>query len=812
VPAAGHSGTGPPLLSVALVSGAALAYEILLMRLFSISQWHHFAHMTISLALLGLGASGSFLVFARERLLRVFGFAYVANLFLFGLAAVICFALAQHIRFNPEEMLWDPGQWLGLLLIYLLLALPFFFAGNGLGLALIRFHRQIPRVYASDLVGAGLGGAGTIGLLYLVPPGEALRVLSICGVAAAAAGWFELRLRSRWLIAVLLLSGIGLAVYPAGWSAPVVSQFKGLSQTLQTGGTRIVDERSSPLGLLQTVESRTIPFRHAPGLSLMAAAEPPEQIGIFTDADIMTAITRWSGDPTELEHLEYLTSTLPFSIARPRRVLILGAGGGNEVLQALHYRAAHIDAVELNPQILELVRGRYGVFSGGLYTTPGVRTHASEAREFLAGVDPATPYDLVELSLADSFAASSAGLYALNEGYLYTVEALRSYLRVLSPGGFVAITRWIKLPPRDTLKIFATAAEALASSGIASPGNHLVLIRGLQTSTLLMKNRPLTPAEIALTREFCAARAFDLAWYPGMPDSEANRFNVLSSPHFHTGARALLGQDRDAYLADYKFNLQPATDDRPHFYHFFKWSTLPEVLSLRGRGGTALLDAGYLMLIATLSQALLASALFVLLPLAFLRAGGSSRVRLERTRVLLYFFLIGIAFFFLEVAFIQKFVLFLHHPVYAVTVVLTAFLVFAGVGSAVSGPLGIRYGARWTVRFSIVTISVLGIVYLLLLDRVFAFMLSAPVWAKIAVATGIIAPLATGMGMPFPQALDRLGHSNPSLVPWAWAINGCASVVSAVLATLLAIHFGFTAVIVSALVLYVLTLVFFPRG
>jgi SAM-dependent methyltransferase len=797
---------------VACVSAAALAYEILLIRLFSIAQWHHFAHMAISLALLGFGASGTFLAISRERLLRAFRSAYVVNLCLFALAALTSFAAAQHIGFNPEEILWDPSQWWGLLLTYLLLALPFFFAANALGLALMRYETRVTRIYAADLVGAGLGGAGAIALLYALPTAEVLRALALCGLAAAGVGWVELRVRSRRAASAMALLAIGLLLVPAQWTELRVSQFKALSQTLLVAGTRVVTEKSSPLGLLQVVESPTVPLRHAPGLSLNAQTGPPEQVGVFTDADSMTAIARWSGDPRELDYLEYLTSALPFATARPQRVVVLGAGGGAEVLQALRYGAEHIDAVEINPQMLELVRGEYGAFGGRFYDAEGVHSHVAEAREFLAGADDPAPYDLIVLSLTDAFGASSAGLYALHESYLYTAEALRSYLEHLSPGGLVAITRWIKLPPRDTLKIFATAVDVLRSSGVTDPGERLILIRGLQTSTLLVKDGPLTQDEIGLARDFCRQRSFDLAWFPGMSESEANRFNVLQSPWFHAGARALLGERPEAFRAEYKYDIRPATDDRPYFFHFFKWSTLREALALRGRGGTALIDAGYLMLVATLTQALLASVVFIVLPLGFLRSGASSTRRGGRRRVLAYFFLIGLAFLFLEIAFIQKFLLFLHHPVYTVAVVLTAFLVFAGVGSALSGALAAKCGAQNTARFAIAAVVVLSVAYLLFIDGAFAALLSAASEVKILVTAALVAPLGFFMGMPFPQALDRIGASDPALVPWAWAINGCASVVSAVLATMVAIHFGFTAVILAAAGMYAIAGAVFPKA
>jgi SAM-dependent methyltransferase len=490
-------------------------------------------------------------------------------------------------------------------------------------------------------------------------------------------------------------------------------------------------------------------------------------------------------------------------------VLVLGAGGGSSILQARYHAVPKIDAVELNPQLIKLLREDYADYTGDLLGHENIRLHEGEARGFVA--EASVQYDLIEVALLDSFAASSAGLYALNESYLYTVEALQDMLQKLQPGGYLAITRWIKLPPRDTLKLFATAVDALKNSGVENPGQQLLFFRSWQTGTLLIKNGAVTETETAALKKFTADRSFDIAWYPGIQSGEVNRYNRLAEPYFYQAAVAILSDDRADFFERYKFSLQPATDDRPYFFHFFKWSVLPEILSLREKGGLPLLEGGYLVLIATLVQALIASVILILLPLFVISKEKRSSNSVSNSRVILYFLSIGLAFLFVEIAFIQKFILFLHHPLYAVALVLTAFLVFAGLGSGFSWRLVGGGHYRRAITVSVIGIVVLGLLYMLFIGSLFAQFQSLSIAAKIPLTLTMIAPLAFFMGMPFPLALAKLGDIAPNLIPWAWGVNGCASVVSAVLATILAIAVGFNAVIVLALSLYGLAWLSFPK-
>ncbi len=791
------------------MSAAVLAYEVLLMALFSLIQWHHFAYLVVSIALLGFGISGSLLVFTAPYLAGRFrGFA-TSQACLFALSALMGFLLAQQLSFNPQELIWDHHHWLRLALVILLLTLPFFFAANLIGMALIEFRDRLAQIYAADLLGAGFGALGIIGTLFLLSPSQALILVSVLGLGAAAAIWIECRGRAWSALAAFVIATLVLYQLPADWSEPRISPYKELSQALRIPGTRIIETRSSPLGVLNVIESPTLPLRHAPGLSLNARTEPPPQLGLFINAGGMSAITRYRGKREELAYLDELTSALPYHLQQPDKVLVLGAGGGAELLQSIYHEAGQIDAVEINPQVAELMLGRFAEFSGGLYEHESVSLQLAEARGFLQR--GAATYDLIQVPMLDSFASSAGGVHGLNENYLYTIEALQQALSRLEPGGFIALTRWIKLPPRDSLKLFASAIEALKRAGVEDVAQRLILIRGLQTSTLLIKNAAISAAEIEALQAFCKTRAFDTAYYPGMPASQANRYNRLQSDYFYAAAQALLGDEREQFLRDYKFNLEPASDNRPFHFHFVKWRTLAELFELRYRGGSALIETGYLTLVITLILSLALSLLLILLPLLLpRRKQASASVRFGKLRVFTYFGALGLGFLLIEISFLQKFILLLHHPLHAAAVVLASFLIAAGFGSAFAQAFSNSLRARRITAYSILIIIMLGSAYLLLLGPLLQLAGGWPLSARILLSVILIAPLGFCMGIPFPLGLASISIGAPALTPWAWGINGCASVISAVLASLLAIHFGFNLVILIAMVCYLLAAVSYP--
>jgi len=800
------------LVVITLISASALAYEVLLMRLFSIIQWHHFAYMIISLALLGYGVSGVFLAMNRDRLARSFPTVIIVNLVLFSVSAPACFLLAQQIPFNPAEILWAPVQLTYLCSIYLLLTLPFFFAANIIGLSFYQYQEHVSSIYAADLFGAGLGSVGVILLLFIVFPEKILIVLILMGIVATlivsrVAFRGQAIIARHWTSACIII-GMASAFALTGWMTLNVSPYKSQNQLLQISGTKIIDQYSSPLGLISIVKSSDTPLRHAPGLSLNATTEPPEQLAVFTDADNMTAITRYDGNPETVSYLDQTTSALPYHLKQLSNILILGAGTGSDILQADFHSIKHIDAVELNPQVIDLVKDKYADFAGRIYSNANLSLYTDEARGYVATTKKT--YDLINISLLDAFGASASGLYSMAENYLYTEQAIQQYLQHLSSNGYLSITRWVKIPPRDEPKLLATVINALKEANTGQPGAQLLMIRSWQTSTLIIKNGVISVEEINRLKQFCSERSFDLVYYPGISEQEVNRFNIQQQPYLYQSAMALLGDKSQAFIDNYKFYIEPATDDCPYFFHFFKWQTLPEILSLLGSGGTFLLESGYLLLIAALLQAILASLLLIALPLWLWKSKLGIKPESGRhLRILVYFFCLGLAFLFIEIAFIQKFILILHHPLYAITVVLSAFLLSAGAGSYFSKKLS-QSPAKSVIMLPIAAISILSIFYSLGFESITGLLLETGNLSRYVFSILLIAPLGFCMGMPFPMALAKISQTTPALIPWAWGINGCASVISAILATLIAMQFGFTVLVFLAIALYCVAVLCFP--
>ena len=789
----------PLYLSVALVSAAALAFEVLLTRLLAIVHWHHFAYLVISLALLGFGASGTFLSVFGEWCAARFRACYVANAVLFGAGAPLCFAIAQRMPFNALEVTWSARQWGWLALLFLCLAIPFFGAANCIALAFLRYRTRIAAVYAADLAGAGLGAAALVGWLYLATPERALQGLAALGLAAAVpVGWGGGR-GLRVASAGLALAAVALALSPP-LVVPVPSQFKALAQALEVDGARVSATRTSPLGVLTALENDRVPIRHAPGLSLASTAPVAPQIGVFTDAEHLRVITRFDGDFAPLRYLAETTSALPYRTLRADKVLVLGAGGGAAVLQALQAGAGEVHAVEVDPEMVALVREDFAEFAGDLYRHPRVRVHVAEARDFLR----TTPerYDLIQIAALDSFGASAAGLHASSANYLYTVEAVLACLERLRPGGVLALTRWVKVPPRDGVKLFATLVAALEARGEPDASRRLAWIRGWSTGTLMVKRDAWSAAEVAAVRAFARAHSFDLVHYPGMTREEANRFNRLDRPWFFEAAAALLGPARDEFLERYKFHVEPARDDRPYFSRFVEWEHLPELLRLQRQGGIGLLDLGYPVLVVTLAVSVLAGALLILAPLGLLRAPlRRSPGSPGPAGVCAYFLCIGFAFLALEIAFIQKTILLLGAPVLAVALVLGTVLVSAGIGSLAVHRLG---ASAVPLRAVAVAIAALCGAYLWGLPAFVEAAGALPLGVRAVLVVALLFPLGVCMGVPFPAGLRRLASAPAPWTPWAWGINGCASVTGAVASTLLAVHLGFSVVVLLAAGVYLL--------
>jgi spermidine synthase len=799
-------------------SASVLAYEIVLMRLLSMSLWHHFAYMVISLALLGFGASGSVLFLAFPRMKNALDRWLVL---LAGASAVsfcLAFSLSQKIGLDPLQLVWQNTEWLKMLFTYLCMAVPFLFAGGIVGIVLTGAGEEAHILYGVDLAGAACGALAVVPALYLGPPWillPALGALLLVGALGCAA---RMPKPSGGFL-FLFLAGCAVAVaYGLIPPHPRMHHTKALPMTLAFPDARIETEKAGPLGVVDVVGSALI--RDVPGLSLTFGLDQerslPEQKEIFLDGDILGPMASFRGDVDALAYLDATTMALPFAVRTVKKSLIVGAGGGRDVLLALSHAPSEIVALEANKQVADLLEGPYAGFSGHLYARPEVRVLIREARQFLHATRER--FDLIQLSLLDSFGASAGGLHSATEDYLYTTEAFCLYLSRLSGSGVFSVTRWLKLPPRDSLRLVAVAREALEKMSLSEHAEkHLLFIRSWKTGTLLVSKSPFLPDEIQRARAFCEKYQFDLAYYADMPEETANRFDILKEPYYFLGAKALMGRDAKAFLKAYVFDVSPPRDDQPYFSHFFRWDKAQTLFQHLGREWLPLIELGYLFVIATLVQALLASGLLILLPLFFLgrvqRESGKAGVKARPADVVgtvLYFGCIGLAFMFLEMALIPKYTLLLSHPIYSAAVVLASILVFAGLGSLCVGSAESRWrGFLWLPVGGIF----LWVAFQALAgDWVVGRALTLPLWGRAALAVAMIAVLAFFMGWLFPSGLRAMARGFPGLVPWAWAVNGCASVIGAVLGKCLAVSVGFRMLMITAWVLYLLAaLLFYGR-
>jgi len=780
--------------AVFLVSTAALAYEVLLTRILAIAQWHHFAYMVISLALLGYGASGSFLAVAGHSLRARPASGFAANAVAFALAAVGGAEIATRLPFNALAIFWEPHQLVWLAALYLVFAVPFFFAANAVGLALTAFPEPIGRIYRADLAGAGSGALAIVGALFLLTPEQALVLLAALALLAAVVVDSGVPIRRRLAVPLLALP----VMLPWAFQALPISPYKALPDILRRPQARIVTELSSPLARLTVVESPVVPLRHAPGLSLTSPATPPPQLALFTDANGPEAITRFDGRLAAVSYLDQEPAALPYHLSPRPRLLVLGLGGGAEVLRAIYHQARSVTVAEPNRGTMRLLARQHADFAGRILQRPEVSVRHGEPRTLLAR--ETARYDLI---VVPPLSGVGAGMHGLGEDTLHTVEAFRAYLKRLTPGGWIALSGPLRLPPRDNLKMILTAAEALRELGVDTPERHLLLLRGWGGTALAIGREAIGAQAVARFKAFADSRGFDLAYYPGMSRSEANRVNRLSAPMLYDGAAALLAdaETRRRFLAAYPFDLSPARDDRPYAGDFLRWRGLPELWRVSRQGGAVLLDWGQLILVATLAQAVLLSAVLILLPLRFSRKTAASLA--GGTRALSFFALIGAGFLFIEIASMQRFVLLLGHPLYAVAGVLAAFLLSAGVGAGLAPKLSARTaGTTHALNLAVGLIVFFAGLHLALLPALAEALQALPEGPAAVLALAAIVPLGIAMGMPFPLVLARLRASRPELVPWAWGMNGFASVASAVLAKLLAMSIGFTGVIGLAVLCY----------
>jgi len=780
--------------AIFFISAAVLGLELILVRIFSIGHWHHFSFMVISTALLGFGAGATFIALKPELFTKNYEKKLCFSAFFFGLSVPAVFLLSQKVPLDELQLIWDSRQLLFLFSYYLLFFIPFFFAGVCIALAFVVFAEKIHRIYFFNMAGSALGVACAVGLMYKAPVQQLLLVVSsLAFLAAVLFGW---KLSKKYPAATILCALIALS--GLGFSDKLeikISENKSLAYYRALPDAEVIATRNSPLARLDCLRAPAV--RYFPGLSIAYQGKLPEQILIISDADGISAVNHFK-DANEAACFDYMTSAAGYHLLDKPSVCIIGAGGGSDVVQALSLGAEDITAVEMNPDVINLVRKQFGRFSGDLYNRKNVKVIEAEARNFLQTTN--TLFDIINISLLDSLTASAAGLYTLNESHLYTIEAIEQTLCKLQPDGILSITRMLKTPPRDSLKTLATAAASLRRKGITDTAGHIIMLRNWAAATILVSPQPFSRQRIAKAREFAELRGFDLVHIPGISPKDVNKFHILEEPAYYQSARRILSENYRNFYDNYAYNIRPATDDRPYFFDFFKWRALPHMFrTIPGRWLT-FSEWGYLVLAATLLQSICASFVLLLLPLFI--AKPIKQIRSGKWAVVTIFFLLGAAYMFLEMGFIQKMTLLIGQPVFGVAVTITGFLFFTACGSLASACL-FRNPLR-RIRAAVMAIILAGLIDIAVLSFFFDRFVSFSKPGRILLGLVLIAAPAFFMGIPFPTALKQLHIRKAALVPWALGVNGFASVTGAVMGTFLAVSLGFTSLIFIALACYFL--------
>ena len=813
--------------SLFFVSVSVLAFEIEIMRTFSVASWSNFGSMVISIALLGFGLAGTFLTFLGRRMRRNPDAWLLSSSFALGPSMAAAHVLAQRVPFNPVLIATDPAQlwWIGA--YYIVYSAPFFAGGVFIGAIFASLSSQTYRLYFWNMLGSGLGGLLVLGLMFLFPPDTLIFPLVGLGAVPAllcCVSWspvecrFRLRLREAGMYAFLAGAGF-LLLWRYG--ALNVSDFKPISYARKYPDSAEVYSSFSPRGQMRAYSSTY--FHFAPGLSDNASISLGPMpwnafIGLFTDGNGPLGIMRRLG-PDEDRYIDFLPMSAPYLLLDQPKVLILGLGGGAGVHTALHNGAREVRVIEPNPDLVRTLRDVpfFRQFTGDALRDSRVKVVNAEERAF-AGTTR-EKFDLVEIGLIDSIGLSQAGGYSVEENYLYTVEAIREYLKCLAPSGMLSITVWDRMnPPRNVEKLLTTVAEAIRGSYDESPEKRVFTFNLLlSTATVIVKKSDFLPGEVAALNDYCRRMSFEVGYFPGMPEStksfdaildgyaqtysapgKSAQTDLRASDLYGSSIRWIAEGRQEQLYSRYFFDIRPATDDKPYYSGYIKPRTIPLLL---GHIGEISEEWGYLLLLATLLQSLVFGALIIVLPLV-LRRRELFTGRKGNLAVVIYYGCLGLGYMLAEIFLIQRFVFFLADPIHANAIIITVLLVSSGIGSLLSGKA--RVPRKTLVRYAVIGIAALTLAYLAGLPQLLRALLGLPLWLKALIALTVVAPMGLCLGIPFPTGLSALSANRKEILPWAWGVNGALSVTGSVLARVISMSAGFTVVLGCVAVLYVL--------
>ena len=759
------AGPGEPkrstYIGLFLTTLSLLQFELFLTRIFSVTMWYHFAFMAISLAMFGLAAGAIFI----ELMKKGEAHAMLANFgLLFALTSAICFAAQLYIPVDPErEIVWTA-------LAFILAAIPFVFAGMVVCVALTRFPRHTGALYAADLAGSAAGCILTIPILNHIHAPTA--VILNAGIAALAAFAWPSNGKTRWIAGSC--GALLLALGAINQSVKLVD-----IQWLK-GGRNSHDglyEKWNAFSRIHVRELGSQPF----GWGLSPRYRAQREIGqLYLDIDsgAATVITKFDGNLNAVEHLKYDVTALAHYLRNPTSVLVIGIGGGRDILTSLAFGQRHVTGVEINPDILRLLTRRFGQYSGSLQNNPDVTLVHDEARSYVAR--SLESYGIIQASLIDTWAATSAGAYVLTENGLYTKEAWLTFLTHLTPDGILTMSRWYcEAQPAEILRLAALATASLMDIGVADPRQHVIIVRNQDVATIMVAKRPFSAADIDTVTKISKAMEFQPVLTPRF--AERPEFEAISTP----------GQ-YEHLIRTYPLNIEAPTDDSPFFFHMLRAGDLLKRSTFQGMNQLNLRAVNVLGRSLAIVSGL--SAIAIIAPLVFRR-----KVREARSiRLMIYFAAIGLAFMMVEIGQLERLIVFLGHPIYGLTVVLFVLLLASSCGSF--------YSSRMRPWMWLLPVALAAFIFAS--PSVTYQLTAASTPVRIAVSALLLFPSGFFMGMAFPLGTSKAVSVNEGApTAWYWGVNGAFSVISSVLAVAVAVFWGVTVTLLVGLGAYILALI-----
>lgn len=862
----GKAGRGV-FIGLFLVALATLMYENLLTRIFSVTMWYHFAFIAISVAMFGM-TLGAMIVYLLPRTFTPARAPYHLTLYglLFGITTVLSFLTHMSIPFiTQREYVETVVGIYSMALTYIVIAVPFVMSGICVTLALTKFPRQVSKLYGADLAGAAIGCMLVIVTLRYTSGPTAVLVVAL--LACVGAAFFGIQgTRNRGQETGSREQGMGDRGQETGSRGAVRLLTRialgcaGVLAVLVVLNTALVNQQDSPFRLLwvrgekepkplyekwnsfSRITIRGNPYERVAPLGWgMSAATPPDtrarQLWLTIDAGAATAITAFHGDLDDVDHLKYDVTNLVHSIRSDARVLVVGSGGGRDVLSALLFGQESVTGVDINEHTIDAINNEFGNFTGYLDTYPSVQFVHDEARSYIARQDE--PFDIIQISLIDTWAATTAGAFVLTENSLYTIEAWDTFLEHLTPGGVLTVSRWyFGDRPGEMYRLTSLAAAALQRQGIETPRDHIIIVKSKEiggdaegVGTILLSKQPFSPADVATIEAVC----------------ERMRFGVVLSPNTALDATfetLTSGDNFETFVASYLINIAPPTDDSPFFFQMLRLRDIfNEDLLEQGMMSFnmhAVRILGYLIVIVVVL-----AFLFIVLPLLLTLKGRGNRLQVTEGRergqdvrrqagrlrsqedeqgpgdqgpgaggavsLFVFFFCIGAGFMLVEISQMQRLIVFLGHPTYSLSVVLFTLLLSSGLGSTLTERVGPERLARaGRVRFALL-LAVL-VVFGLLTPFVIGWFDSAQTLVRILIAVAILFPLGVFMGMAFPLGMKVAARTSPDLAPWLWGVNGATSVCASVFAVAIALSSSISTAFWIGSLFYVGALLSFSRG